>query len=113
LSSTALAAEVPAASLKRQYERGSAFITAVGKSEPLPYEYVVQAVDDVGGHTLASRSARYWYCHVATEFASFGSERSVKTVATCGAVAPLGVDQVRCSARPDTEVIVVSRLALS
>ena len=31
---------------------------------------------------------------------------SVDTVATCGDVAPLGVDQVRCSARPETLFVI-------
>ena len=37
---------------------------------------------------------------------------SVATVATCGDAAPVGVDQVRCSARPDEVLVIVVSVPL-
>jgi hypothetical protein len=61
----------------------------------------MQAVKDVGGHTEVSESPLYPEVHISTVDESLSTAVSVVTVATCAAVAPPGVDQVRCSAQTD------------
>jgi hypothetical protein len=69
--------------------------------------YLVHALVAPGGHTDVNRSPLYPYVHVNAVAGCPTVTGSLETLATCGEPAPLGVDHVRCNARPETLSVTV------